>query len=49
VIPIEKTSAQIVPRLRAEGYDVTYREFEGPHVVPASVALETISWLQLCG
>lgn len=49
VIPIDKTSAQIVPRLRAEGYDVTYREFEGPHVVPASVAVETVNWLRLCG
>src|SRR4051794_20557513 len=34
VLPIERCSRRIVPLLRAEGYDVVYREFDGGHVVP---------------
>jgi predicted esterase len=45
VIPIERTSARIVPRLRNEGYDVTYRQFEGRHDVPPDVAREAVVWL----
>lgn len=47
VLPIDKTSARIVPRLRREGYDVTYREFEGAHLVPPEVAREAVDWMQL--
>jgi phospholipase/carboxylesterase len=46
VIPIDKTSGQIVGRLRREGYDVIYREFEGPHVVPPAVAREAVEWME---
>jgi phospholipase/carboxylesterase len=34
VLPIERCSRRIVPRLRNEGYDVVYREFDGGHTVP---------------
>jgi phospholipase/carboxylesterase len=34
VLPIEPCSRRIVPRLRAAGYDVDYREFPDGHVVP---------------
>ena len=45
VIPIAPTSRRIVPRLRREGYDVTYREFTGPHIVPPEIAREAVEWL----
>ena len=45
VLPIERTSRVIVPRLRGDGYDVTYREFAGGHTVPPEVAAEAVDWL----
>ena len=36
---------QLVPRLKNEGYDVTYLEFDGPHNVPAPVARAALEWL----
>ncbi len=40
VLPIDRTSREIVPALRDDGYEVTYREFDGGHVVPPEVARE---------
>jgi phospholipase/carboxylesterase len=34
VLPIDRCSRRIAPQLRRAGYDVDYREFDGPHVVP---------------
>ncbi|CAA9576506.1 MAG: hypothetical protein AVDCRST_MAG19-3421, partial [uncultured Thermomicrobiales bacterium] len=34
VLPIDRCSRRIVPRLRDAGYDVDYREFAGGHTVP---------------
>jgi phospholipase/carboxylesterase len=45
VLPIERTSRRIVPALRDEGLDVTYREFPGPHTVPPEIAQEAVDWL----
>jgi phospholipase/carboxylesterase len=45
VLPVDRTSGRIVPRLRRDGYDVTYREFDGPHTVPAEVVREAVNWL----
>lgn len=45
ILPIESTSWRIVPRLRAAGLDVTYREFEGEHTVPEAVVREAFDWL----
>lgn len=45
ILPIDRTSRTIVPALRADGYDVTYREFDGGHQVPADVLGEAIAWL----
>ncbi len=44
VLPIDRTSRRIVPQLEQAGYEVTYREFEGPHTVPAEVAREALEW-----
>jgi phospholipase/carboxylesterase len=45
VLPIEDASREIVPALRADGYDVTYREFAGGHTVPPEVTREAVDWL----
>jgi phospholipase/carboxylesterase len=44
VMPIDVTSRQFVPRLQKLGYDVTYREYEGRHGVPAEVVREGFEW-----
>jgi phospholipase/carboxylesterase len=44
VLPIERCSRRIVPQLDREGYKVHYREFDGPHTVPYSVAREALDW-----
>ena len=44
VLPIERCSRRIVPRLEREGYEVCYREFDGPHTVPRSIAHEALGW-----
>ena len=46
ILPIDATSHRIVPRLKEAGYDVTYKEFEGPHAVPPAIAREAMEWLK---
>ena len=43
-LPIDRCSRRIVPQLERAGYDVTYREFEGPHVVPPGIGQEAVDW-----
>ena len=38
MLPIERCSRRLVPRLEANGYDVTYVEFAGGHEVPRDIA-----------
>ncbi len=45
ILPIDRCSRVIVPRLRALGYDVTFREFDGRHEVPPDVATEGLRWV----
>jgi hypothetical protein len=45
VMPIDDTSRKFVPRLEGLGYDVTYREYEGGHGVPAPIVHEGFEWL----
>jgi phospholipase/carboxylesterase len=44
ILPIDRCSRVIVPRLRAMGYDVTYREFEGRHELPPDIVAEALRW-----
>ncbi|WP_345770662.1 alpha/beta hydrolase [Blastococcus saxobsidens] len=44
VLPVDRTSRRIVPALRDEGYDVTYREFAGPHTLPPELARAAVEW-----
>ena len=43
-LPIGSCSRRIVPRLERAGYEILYREFEGGHVVPPSIAREAAIW-----
>lgn len=46
ILPIHVTSRPLVPELRADGYDVRYREFTGGHTVPRDIAAEAVEWLR---
>ncbi|GAA5513169.1 hypothetical protein Dcar01_01895 [Deinococcus carri] len=46
VLPIDRCSRVIVPRLRQAGYDVTYLEFAGPHMVPENIVEAALGWLE---
>lgn len=43
-MPIDRTARRIVPQLKQEGYDVTYREFDGGHGAPREVVGEAFYW-----
>jgi predicted esterase len=45
VLPIDRCSRPLVRRLREAGYGVTYREFDGGHVVPPELRRRAASWL----
>jgi predicted esterase len=44
VLPVEACSRSIVPRLERAGYEVVYREFDGGHTVPKTIAREAVEW-----
>jgi phospholipase/carboxylesterase len=44
VLPIDRCSRRIVPALERAGYEVRYREFDGPHTVPNEIAREAVGW-----
>jgi phospholipase/carboxylesterase len=46
VLPIHSCSRRLVPRLQGAGYTVCYREFDGPHTVPAEIAREAVEWFK---
>jgi predicted esterase len=43
-LPIDRTSRRIVSELQGLGYEVRYREFDGPHVVPPEIAQQAVGW-----
>ncbi len=44
VLPIDRCSRRIVAQVERAGYDVRYREFNGPHTVPVDIAMEAAAW-----
>ena len=44
ILPIDRCSRVIVPALRRRGYDVTFREFDGGHEMPAEIAREGVAF-----
>ena len=45
VLPSDRCSRLLVPALRADGYDVTYAEFDGGHLVPGELACSAVRWM----
>jgi phospholipase/carboxylesterase len=45
ILPINRCGRRIATALKAQGYDVTFREFDGDHEIPADVAREGLQWL----
>ena len=45
ILPIDSCSRPIVSGLRKRGYEVTFREFDGGHEVPAAIAREGMRWI----
>ncbi|MGJ7917196.1 alpha/beta hydrolase [Massilia sp. LXY-6] len=45
ILPIGPCSRSIVRELRAGGYPLTYREFEGEHTIPPEIAQEAVARL----
>lgn len=44
VLPIDTGSRRLVPQLEGAGYRVRYREFDGPHAVPAEIQRAAVQW-----
>ncbi len=44
VLPIDRCSRRIVAQAERAGYDLRYREFDGPHTIPPEVAREAVDW-----
>jgi len=49
VLPVESSRSSIVPTLRDDHYDVTYREFDGTHQIPPEIADESLDWFLSIG
>jgi phospholipase/carboxylesterase len=45
ILPIDRCSRPIVAGLQKRGYDVTFREFDGGHEVPADIARDAMRWV----
>jgi phospholipase/carboxylesterase len=45
VLPIDFCSRRLVPLIRQAGYEVRYREFDGPHGVPDEIQSEAVDWM----
>jgi predicted esterase len=44
ILPIDRCGRRIAAELKAKGYDVAFREFDGDHEIPADIAREGLSW-----
>lgn len=45
ILPIDSCGRRIAIALTARGYDVTFREFNGDHEVPADIVQEGLRWI----
>jgi phospholipase/carboxylesterase len=44
ILNIDRTSRRIVPELKRAGYNLTCREFDGPHTVTPAISREALQW-----
>jgi phospholipase/carboxylesterase len=45
ILSFDNTARRIVPELEAATYSVRFKEFDGPHTVPAPIAREAFEWI----
>lgn len=45
ILPIDRCGRRVAAGLIARGYDITFREFDGDHEIPAAVAREGLMWV----
>ena len=45
ILPIDRCGRRIAASLVSRGYDVTFREFDGDHEIPADIAREGLKWI----
>jgi predicted esterase len=45
ILPIDSCGRPVVARLRGQAYDVTFREFNGDHEIPAEISREGLRWV----
>jgi predicted esterase len=45
VLPIDPCGRTVVAKMKRRGYDVLFREFDGPHTVPQPIVREAAAWL----
>jgi phospholipase/carboxylesterase len=45
ILPIDRCGRRIAATLISRGYDVTFREFDGDHEIPAAIAREGLQWM----
>jgi predicted esterase len=45
ILPIDRCGRRIAATLISRGYDVTFREFDGDHEIPADIAREGLKWI----
>lgn len=46
ILPIDEASRRLVPTLQDAGYNVTYREFDGPHRMPPDIIAQAVKWVR---
>lgn len=44
VLPIDRCSRTLVPRLRNQGYNIQYQEFNDEHIIPNAIREEAVKW-----
>jgi len=45
ILPIDRCGRRLAATLISRGYDVTFREFDGDHEIPADIAREGLKWM----
>jgi len=45
ILPIDRCGRRVAAGLKSRGYDVTFREFDGDHEIPAHIAREGLSFV----
>jgi len=45
ILSFDNTARRLVPELEDANYSVRFKEFDGPHTVPAPIAREAFEWI----